>query len=106
MLSLYLTRFDIFEFKLTDNLLQKLKKRRINKKGRDLKRYIKESFDNYQCYNKEKKIELDLQQSLHRISNKYTTFLSKLLPEKKKDFVKKIFRTKDKFRTFLVFISK
>ena len=26
MLSLYLTRFDIFEFKLTDNLLQKIKK--------------------------------------------------------------------------------
>ena len=57
-------------------------------------------------YSQRKEDRVRFKQSLHRISNKYTTFLSKLLPEEKKYFVEKIFRTKDKFGTFLVFISK
>jgi len=83
MLSLYLTRFDIFEFKLTDNLLQKLKKSKINKKGRDsIKRYIKESkLDNYNVIHKEKKIELDLNkayiQFLVTVLHSYQSYYSK-----------------------------
>lgn len=83
MLSLYLTRFDIFEFKLTDNLLQKLKKSKINKKGRDsIKRYIKEyKLDNYSVIYKEKKIELDLNKAyiefLVTVLHSYQSYYSK-----------------------------
>ena len=83
MLSLYLTRFDIFNFKLSDNLLQKLKKSKINKKNRDsIKKYIKEyHLDNYNVIHKEKKIELDLNKAyiefLVIVLYSYQTYYSK-----------------------------
>tara|TARA_R110001632_G_scaffold54550_1_gene133703 strand:- start:1098 stop:2192 length:1095 start_codon:yes stop_codon:yes gene_type:complete len=71
LLSLYLTRFNIFEFKMTNKLLQILKKYRIkNKTKKEIKKYISDkNLDNYNIIYKEKKIVLNLNKA-------YIEFLS------------------------------